>query len=193
MTLVFKDETHQYFEDGIEKPSVTKILNELGITDFSGVPPEVLRKAQNFGTAVHAVTEYHDKKSLDFKSVDTPLIPYLEAWQKFVKDYDFRIITIEQKFYCKKYDYCGTIDRVGTIQNRKTIIDLKSSTSMVPATALQTAGYAIGINEPNITRWAVQLKADATYSVKPYTNPTDTAMFLSCLNVWKWKKANLKK
>lgn len=190
MTLIFRAEDHTYWKDGFEKPSVTQIISECGLTDFSCVPPEIMRKAQNFGTAVHTLTEYEDKGTLDYESISNPLIPYLEAWQKFKKEHKFEYTEIEKKFYCEKFGFCGTIDRIGRTATKRIILDIKTSTSMSPTTALQLAGYALGINETNIARWGVQLKADGNYSIFVYDTSTDVPMFLSVLNVWKWKKQN---
>ena len=72
---------------------------------------------------------------------------------------------------------------------RKVLIDIKTTASISPTVNLQTAGYAIGIEEPNITRMVVQLKEN-NYRAVVCDSPTDTAYFLSALNVWKWKKLN---
>ena len=49
--LTFDAEKHEYRWNGQLVPGVTSILEPL--TDFSFVPPDVLRAAQDFGTAVH--------------------------------------------------------------------------------------------------------------------------------------------
>lgn len=190
MQLSFDEEKHLYFVDGVEKPSVTQIISQVGLTDFSAVPAVVMEKAKKFGTATHITTELEDKGQLDYNSLSAPLIPYLNAWKKFKEEHSFIPIDIEKKFFCSLYGYCGTIDRIGTADGRKIILDIKTSTTMSPATAIQTAAYALGINEPKTERWGVQLKADETYSITPYTDAGDFALFLSALNIWRWKNKN---
>lgn len=189
--LEFDEKSHTYRKDGIIRPSVTQILQELGLSDYSAVPKEILDRSANFGTAVHKTTELFDNKNLDFKSVDAPIVPYLDGWTKFCDDYKIDFIAVEKRFYCEKYGYCGTIDRI--VYSKKTgqkiLIDIKTTTSISPVVNLQTAGYAVGINEPNITRWAVKLY-DRGYNIYPCRNTADTAFWLSALNVWKWKKMN---
>ena len=189
--LVFDETNHIYRKDGIIKPSVTQILQEIGLVEYSAVPKEVLERASNFGTAVHRTTELSDKNILDYSSVSNPIIPYLKAWQNFVDTYQIDNLAIEKQFYCAKYDYCGTIDRIvySKTLKRKVLIDIKTTASISPTVNLQTAGYAIGIEEPNITRMVVQLKEN-NYRAVVCDSPTDTAYFLSALNVWKWKKLN---
>lgn len=186
--LTFDEVNHIYRRYGIIKPSVTQILQEVGLIDFSAVPKEVLERASNFGTAVHKTTELFDKNILDFSSVSNPIIPYLKAWQDFVDTYQIKILAIEEKFYCSKYDYCGTIDRIvySETLKKEILIDIKTTSSISPTVNLQTAGYAIGIEKPNITRMAVQLKENNFRAVL-CNSATDAAYFLSALNVWKWK------
>lgn len=187
--LVFDETNHIYRKKGIVKPSVTQMLQEVGLIDFSAVPKEILDRSSNFGTAVHKTTELYDKRNLDFSSVSIPIIPYLKAWQDFVHTYQIENIAIEQQFYCSKYDYCGTIDRIvySKLLKKEILIDIKTTSSISPAVNLQTAGYAIGIEKPNITRMAVQLKENS-YRAVLCDSKTDIAYFLSVVNVWKWKK-----
>jgi len=98
-------------------------------------------------------------------------------------------LAVEEKFYCAKYDYCGTIDRIVYSERikKEILIDIKTTSSISPTVNLQTAGYAIGIEKPNIARMAVQLKENSFRAVL-CDSATDTAYFLSALNVWKWKK-----
>jgi len=153
--LTFDEVNHIYRRYGIIKPSVTQILQEVGLIDFSAVPKEVLERASNFGTAVHKTTELFDKNILDFSSVSNPIIPYLKAWQDFLETYKIKILAIEKQFYCSKYDYCGTIDRIvySETLKKEILIDIKTTSSISPTVNLQTAGYAIGIEKPNNQEW----------------------------------------
>lgn len=187
--LTFDEVNHIYRRYGIIKPSVTQILQEVGLIDFSAVPKEVLERASNFGTAVHKTTELFDKKNLDFSSVSNAIIPYLDAWDQFAKTYQIEFLAIEKMFYSAKYDYCGTIDRIvySNLLKKEILLDIKTTTSISPVAHLQTAGYAIGIDKPNISRMIIQLKENYFRAVL-CDSITDTAYFLSALNVWKWKK-----
>ncbi len=187
--LTFDEVNHIYRRYGIIKPSVTQILQEVGLIEFSAVPKEVLERASNFGTAIHRTTELSDKNILDYSSVSNPIIPYLKAWQAFLETYQIENLAIEKQFYCAKYDYCGTIDRIvySKTLKRKVLIDIKTTVSISSTVNLQTAGYAIGIGKPNIIRMVVQLKENS-FRVVLCDSATDTAYFLSALNIWKWKK-----
>lgn len=177
-------------------PRVTEILKSAGLIDFSRVPQDIMERAQKFGTAVHTATELWDKGTLNLMKLDVSLIPYLEGWKSFVKDYGIVIKPdeIEKQFVSMKYGFKGTPDRWPVIQGKRTLIDLKSSTSMYPSTAIQTAAYHILLDENGIKvqqRWGVQLNNKGTYKIAPYTKIGDRATFLSALNLYVWRKENL--
>lgn len=80
--LVFNEEEHRYYLNGEELPSVSKIKEDL--TDFSMVDREVLNRAARFGTAVHKMCEYYLAETLDFGSLDEPLLGCLLAFEKWI-------------------------------------------------------------------------------------------------------------
>jgi len=175
---------------------VTEALQSAGLIDFSRVREDIMERAQAFGTAAHKACELHDKGSLNFASLSGPLIPYLEGWKKFLKDYNITIDPneMEKRFVSKKWGFSGTPDRWPLIGRKRTVVDIKTCTVMYAPTAIQTAGYQILLEETGIKihqRWGVQLNEKGTYKVEPYTDPADRTVFLSCLNVCKWKGRKL--
>ena len=94
--LQFSEEQHAYTLNSVVVPSVTKILQIVGISDFSKVPADILERARLFGTAVHKACELFDKGTLDERTLDTNLWPYLDAWFAFKKDYQLEFIEIEK-------------------------------------------------------------------------------------------------
>ena len=172
-------------------PRVTGILQAAGLIDFSMVRQDVMERAQLFGTAVHKTTQLWDLKKLDINSLDPSLLPYLEGWKKFLKDYDLEFTEneIEHSLESKRYGFRGTPDRWHTI--KCLLPDIKTSTQMYVATAVQTAAYQILIEE-NMgikikERLGVQL-TEKGYKVEPYKDSSDKAMFLSCLSIYNWKQ-----
>lgn len=175
-------------------PRVTAILAGAGLMDFSKVPDNVLLPAQTFGSAVHRACELSDLETLDLEILSEPLLPYLQAWRRFCKDYDFKFMKdeIEISMVSHKWGFRGTPDRISKIDF--TLIDLKTSTSMHPATAIQCAAYAILAEENGIKikkRIGVQLLETGKYKATPYNKLTDKTIFLSCLNVYNWRRKNL--
>ena len=191
----FDQESHVYRLNGKIIPSVTGILSDAGLFDYRGVPPEVMEAARLFGQAVHRATELYDMESLDMATVNEPLIPYLEAWKKFRADFKVVIYPswIEKPICSYKYQF-GTIpDRICSIGNKVTLIEVKSTATIQKAVAIQMGGQEIVVEENYgkvRQRIAVQLKPDGTYRIEEFKNPTDKTVFISALNVWRWRKEN---
>jgi hypothetical protein len=184
MTLSFDSERHEYRIDGVRIPSVSEILSPL--VDLSGVPGAVLLHAQNFGTVVHRVLELHDKNDLDMDSVDAPIMPYLSAWQNFLKESKCEIIANEQILCSEALRYGGTVDRVLRLWGNIAIPDIK--TGIVSKTErFQTAAYQYLWNSTH-----PECKATKRYGLHyhngewqavPYDDPDDIRTFLALLQV----------
>ena len=151
----------------------------------------MLERACAFGNAVHKATELDDLGTLDINTVDPAIAPYLEGWRKFKKDYNmsFQPHEIEHRLISKRYGFNGTPDRWST--PKSTLIDIKTSTSMTPATAIKTMSYKMLVEE-NFPikikkRIGVQL-TEKGYKITPYNDSSDKAVFLACLHIFNWKK-----
>jgi hypothetical protein len=190
MNIEFKPETHEYFIDGFRYPSVTEILQIAN--NFSAVNKELLVRSQHFGTAVHKACELWDEKKLNEEILSPPIIPYLDAWKKFIEETGFTILASEYRI-ASMYGYAGTLDRYGILDGKHVIIDIKTG---IPqrTTALQTAAYAQAIGEGGGQidgRYSIQLKP-LRYSLQAYTNDRDFFSFKSFLDVYKWRENNVR-
>lgn len=195
--IKFVSETHTYTLDGQSIPSVTKVLKEAGLIDFSKVNPDILERALNFGTAVHLACELYDTNDLNETTLDNNLRPYLDGWIKFLKDTGFKIESTEERVVSKKFWYAGTLDRRGTLSKRA-VLDIKTGVDFGPATALQLAAYENGYNEDKPfkerikERICVLLRNDGTYKMEVYKDKGDFSVFLSCLTLRNWRKKKCK-
>lgn len=190
MPEIICNENHEYYVDGVRKPGVTRILQDMGLIDFSGVPADIMECAQKFGTAVHTATELDDNNDLDFKTLDPALVPYIEAWHKFKSENGVEILGIETNHYNPIYQYCGKDDRLAIVRSERTVIDIKTSTSMAAATKMQLAGYALFYEPVKVKRLGVQLKGDGTYKLHPYNSYGDRNTFLYAVSLWWWRANN---
>lgn len=189
MNVTLDHETHTYFVDGepFKGPSVTQALAQCGLVDFSFVEEETRQRAMDRGTSVHWMTRLFDEGALDYRRVTKELKPYRRAWMEWKKASGFvpDRYWIERSFV-SPLGYTGTIDRVGHLFDMSyAVVDLKSGTSIHPATKYQLAAYAH--HAKVFRRIAVRLGGDGTYTVREYPfseYQTDLAIFMEAVRRW---------
>lgn len=189
--IEYNAETHTYTLDGIRLKSVTQILKEAGLTDYSAIPADVLQRAADFGTAVHDMTYLYDRNDLDMESLDPALVPYLDAWQSFLQVTGWETKASEQLVYSKRYLYAGRFDRKGPYNGKLTILDIKTgikNKATVKTTGIQLAGYEIAHNElckdgKTKQRVAVWLGGDGAFKMETYADKSDQARFIAALTI----------
>lgn len=164
----FDPETHTYTLNGERLPSVTQILKP--IYDFSAVPAGVLRRAAEYGTAVHKTVELYLKDDLDEGSLDDALKGPLEAFKTWHGDHpEFRnrVPDIETLSCNAKLKYAGTPD---LLYPDVAVIDIKSRPVNLLTDPIQLAAYdhfGCGKRE----RYVLELQQDGQY-VFTRVNPT---------------------
>jgi hypothetical protein len=169
---------------------VTEILRSAGLINFDMVRPDVMERAQVFGTAVHKATELDDLGVLNMNTVHASIVPYLEAWRAFCKDFNltFTQDEIEQRLVSEKKNFTGMPDRIK--KERKLLLDIKSGSVIAPSIYAQLGGYQILAEENNIRikeSLCVQLTAEG-YKIYPVNDSSNKAVFLSALNIYNFKK-----
>ena len=189
MSGIHITENHVYYIDGVIIPSVTQIITEAGLTNFSKCSEEVLERARDFGSNVHLACKYWDEQKLNEKTLDGNIRPYLDGWIKFTKEIKPMWSNTETPLYSKKYGFAGTPDRIGILNKCKVIVDIKTSSVVSASTAIQLAGYEILSSATLIKRYSVKLEPDK-YTLREYTDRIDTNVFLSCLQLYRWKEKN---
>lgn len=189
-------DTSAYEIAGIRVASATEILTDTRVTSFAGIAPDVLAHAAGRGSAVHEMTEYIDT-GLEFnEQPDEELIPYLDAYRRFIAEAGVEYTHSEYVVVSKRYRYAGTLDRIGYLRfgkhpNDLHLIDIKCVAQVSAATALQTAGYALAFAEQEgkrvIRRAALQLKSDGNYRLHYYADDNDYNDWLACVRVTNWR------
>lgn len=183
---------HEYWHGTARLPSVTETIAHLG-DGLAGIPPAVLEHARQRGTAVHAAIQYHHEGDLVMESLDTEIVPYFEAWLRFVEETGFRVLGAEQPMMSRTYRYAGTPDAWGEMGGDLWLPDLKTTATMAPKVAVQTSAYQRLLHE-NTNRKArragLQLRADGTYRFHPYApadDARDFSVFMAALTVHNWR------
>ncbi len=176
-----------YKVHGERVPSVTEILKLCGLSNFSGIAPDVLENARRRGVAVHAWTEMLDQGFLaPTDSPDEEIAGYVAAYLEFKEKAGFEITHIEHVVVSESYRYAGTLDRAGYLRNlaepqEQIVLDIKNVASVSPSTRLQLAGYSLACDIKG--RASLQLRADGTYRLARYRDDHDTPDWLSCVRV----------
>jgi hypothetical protein len=183
--IKFDEERHKYTNDGINIPSVTTILGAVGLPDLSAIPVTALQWKAELGTMVHLATELDDLGELDDGSLDDRIVPFLEAYRRFKSESGFEIIDMEKVVYDPTLKYAGKLDRFGILNGKRTLLDIKTGVFDPLSVGPQTAAYAKSYGKCN--RYALQLKDDGTYKLHRLNNQNDFNIFLSALNIYKWK------
>ena len=108
--FIFDERFHVYRLNGEIIPSVTKIIRTVAGKDLSHIPPEILKKAAERGTAIHKEIETEEIQSAEAKWIEQNIV---RASCKF-----------EQQFYhtVDDFTYAGTADIVAS----DTLFDIKT-------------------------------------------------------------------
>lgn len=163
--LIFDETLHRYTLDGEVLPSVTQILKPLH--DFSAIPADVLRRAADFGTAVHKTVELYLADDLDEGSLDPPLRGCLDGFKRWMDDYrdeyNIDFSNVEVPGYHKRLKYAGTPD----IELEEAVIDLKSRPVNMLTDPIQLTAYDHMTGGGNRPCYVLELKQDGTYVFTP--------------------------
>lgn len=192
--LRFEPVPHRYWiePDGVEVPSVTTVLKETRMIDYSMIPQDVLQAAAARGTAVHQALAYLDDGELDEDSLDPELTGYLIAYQRFSVEAGFTPTLVEHRVWNRQWMYAGTLDRTGTIGAALVILDFKTGL-VLPGHALQLAAYLMCLPEPRrFRRIALKLSGDGSYRVHEFPGKDlrrDFDLFLAALTCRRWQVA----
>ena len=189
--LEFDEAAHVYRLERRQVPSVTQVLQL--IDSFEGVPLDVLERAREFGQHVHRAVELDSKGELDEDSLDPALAEYLAGWRKFVGDRKATVLASEVRVASRRLSFAGTLDSLVEIDGRTIVVDVKSGAIPTRTVGPQTAAYEFALREcwPDLfpralPRACVRLMPN-DYQFVPLRDGRDWNVFLSALNIHKWR------
>jgi hypothetical protein len=182
--LTFNAQTHTYRLGSRVLPSVTTILRESELCDFSS--PWFTDIVRDRGVRVHAAIETIANGESAMFSGDDEVLPYVLAFQKWQADDSIAITGTELRLHDAALGYAGTIDligeRTGATKNRY-VIDLKCG-GVPPSVGPQTAAYARLLNDGWWFRASLNLRKDGTYRFDLLEDDQDEDDFLAALRLY---------
>lgn len=193
--LDFNPDTHVYSLRGQRLESVTQVLEDVGISNYLSLPPDVREEALHRGRVVHEAICLDIEGDLDDGSVPVPYIGYVLAARQFRQDSKLQVEKCEHRAYHAVHKYAGTLDFKGLADLgsgvRRYLGDWKTG-QMPYWVRYQLAAYASFFPAPGAElRICVELHADATYRVEEFSPAdyrADMDVFLSALTVMRTKE-----
>lgn len=199
-TLTFDAATHTYQLDGQEIPSVTQVLESVGLIDYSHIPWSTREMALERGRAVHEAIELDLEGDLDEESADEAgVLGYVQAARNARAALGILLPDAwEQRVYHERWQYAGTLDlRAGSI-----LLDWKTNQAEYWV-RYQLAAYAACIAQVDgrthwgaalVRRVCIELHPDSTYCLYEFGAESlfdDLQTFLAALRVHR-EKTNLR-
>lgn len=179
----FDEEKHLYRNQaGVVVPSVTKVFDFLGFTDFSGISEEVLEWKRCFGTSVHSAVELLVQNDLDWDSCDERAIPAICGIEQKLKAMQYvSHATEERRIYnLHGMEYGGSLDHRGTCVHqgveRNCVIDLKTACKAENHWKWQVSAYAAGLEKHDKPWLGIALQVTKEGDVKPFFYDTFTGL-----------------
>ncbi len=194
--ITFIEESHEYIDaGGVRWPSVTEILERVGLVDFSSIPKPIRLAALSHGRRVHRAAHFLTEGTLDWSSVAEEEKGYVEACAGFLTASEFEIAGQERLIWHPRYRYAGTTDAFGWWHGGHAIADWCTGDLVDSAKDLQTSGYAeaLRVRPPvewldfttvsPIARVGVHLKKNGKFSTAPFADPQDWPKFLAATSI----------
>lgn len=184
--LRFLQDTHQYFVGGTELISVTTALKHANLIDDDWFT----ETARLRGRYVHEACELVDDENLG--EVDPLIAPYVAAYECFLRDVKPQWAYVEYRVHDPHRGYAGTLDRCGFLNGKWVILDIKTGGEH-PWHGPQTAGYARLMPHSSglkPDRYALYLRHDGSYRLKPLVARTDESTFFAALAIAQFRRAH---
>ncbi len=182
---------------------VKKVAEEALSGRYSDVPSliaaseEYSEWAMQWGTDFHASVAASLREQLWIGNLEVmDLTPPFLKWMDMV---GFVPTTTERTFVSEEHGYAGTLDLLGTLNGKPVLADIKTQDFTETRQAafyeeypLQLAGYAVGVDQPDITRYSFVvsrqipgLVATKNWSEKPGSDERDVRKWLALWQCWK--------
>lgn len=146
--IEFVEQGHRYLKDGELVPSVSDLVNYALGNPYKYVPADVLNRAAEYGTRVHAIiTDGEAPQNEDEEEA-------LKRWEWLKEHNGIEIESCEKIVACE--DYAGRYDMIAKVNGTRSLLDIKTNTNY-PAKHLRVQMglylYALGEDLPCFCVW----------------------------------------
>lgn len=194
--LTFDAEAHVYRWGGLVVPSVTQVIERVGLVDYSA--PWFTAKAQHYGQVLHKACALIDAGVLDSATVDPRIKLDVDAYLKFRSLLGpVEVLLVEQPLYSRIYGYAGTPDVAFRSLRTKRVMVVDRKRGVADKTcAAQTAGYGqlvsenYGVPLSLIDRAALHRLNEGEPKMVLFDNRSDYSGFLGAVSVVNWADNN---
>jgi hypothetical protein len=191
MDIVFQEFGHRYTIDGQPAVSVTQVMRDY-VTGYDGIPAHILEAAANFGNQVDLACQLIAEDDLDESTLAPLMVPRIEAFKKFLADTGAEILAHQFRVGDKRLMVAGTGDFRMRFNRQHWVIDTKATSAVMPSWGVQTATYSRLHQDMTGSkvhrRGALWLRDDGDYRLVEHTDPNDFNVFISCLNIHRWRE-----
>lgn len=171
--LRFDPEAHRYWLGDMELPSVTKIMQRLGLVNYDA--PWYSEEARHRGVVLDACCSLVDQNNLDWGSVPGELYDEVVAYYSWKQRSGFKVSNSQKPRGSLCYYFAGTDDVDGILNGFPCVIDRKRGVAH-KATRWQLSGYAqliaeeTGIPAKSIRRIALDKFSSGRVNLLEYDN-----------------------
>lgn len=185
--LRFDEKSHIYRLDGVEIPSVSRVMEPLKASSYAGISEKTLARAADKGSSVHNSIENWLKFGID--DIPEEHRPYFDGFLEWWNEYQPEVVASEVKTYHKLMRYGGTIDLLAYIGGKLTLIDFKTTYRLLEKSCgVQLEAYAQALASHGIVveaKHILHLKKDGmwAYPEFPAKDPVRWRVFsaLKCV------------
>lgn len=137
----YRPDHHQYFFDGVEVPSVSRLERPITDEELRNIPADRLEMARQRGTLVHDNIDKYLSTGFDLSKGDYRA--YMAQFKRFMKDHKVIVIAHEVKLRNVIWCYAGRTDLVAIIDDEPFMrpIDYKATYEINPSVCIQLMLY----------------------------------------------------
>jgi len=169
--------------------SVTSVARRCGLVRWF-IQPEKLAELARFGRDVHMACEDLARGDTPAYWRETPAAPYVNAFQYFCDEWQFKAELMEEKLIDESIGFVGKLDLAGEIftgtksRRRRAVIEIKKG-ARSGWHCIQTAAYEHLLTTQkgwrNVDRICVYLRGDGTFDAVRHPDVFDFSRFTALL------------